>query len=61
MIVMSSLANRPGSLGHYFFTREADGKLEQKLMVLRLAQTQHDDLFDPQLPLSLDTLSDTTR
>jgi len=53
MVVLSSLASRPGSLGHYFFTREADGRLEQKLVVIRLAQTQHDGLFNPQEPRPL--------
>ncbi len=45
MLVMTSLPNRSGSLGHQFFT-ENDGRMEQKVLVLRLAQTQHDDLFD---------------
>jgi len=56
MIVVASLPHKPGSLGHYFFTQETSGKLEQKLMVIRLSQTQRDDLFDPQLPLPLDSL-----
>ncbi len=46
MLIMTSLSNRPGSLGHNFFT-ENDGRLEQKVLVIRLAQTQHDDLFAP--------------
>lgn len=52
MLLLSSLPNRPGSLGHHFFTDEED-QLEQKLLVVRLAQTKHDDLFIPseQLPL----------
>ena len=45
MLVLSSLPSRPGSLGHHFFTQESGGQLEQKLLVIRLAQTQHDDLF----------------
>jgi hypothetical protein len=44
MLILSSLSNRPGSLGHHFFT-ENDGRLEQKLLIVRLAQTQHDGLF----------------
>ena len=32
MLVLSSLPNRPGSLGHHFFTENDDGKLEQKLL-----------------------------
>ena len=53
MLVLGSLSSRPGSLGHHFFT-ENDGRLEQKLLVVRLAQTQHDDLFDPAEPLKLE-------
>jgi len=47
MIVMSSLACRPGSLGHHFFTQETAGQQQQKLLVIRLSQTQHDDMFAP--------------
>jgi hypothetical protein len=53
MLVMTSLPNRTGSLGHHFFTEKND-QLEQKLVVIRLAQTQHDDLFSPSTPLDLD-------
>ena len=49
MLVFSSLSNRPGSLGHHFFS-EDDGRLEQKLLLVRLSQTQHDVLFDPPKP-----------
>lgn len=45
MFVAGGLPDRSGSLGHYFFTEEHAGKLEQKLLVIRLSQTQHDDLF----------------
>jgi hypothetical protein len=45
MLVMTSLPNRSGSLGHHFFT-ENNGLKEQKLLVVRLSQTQHDGLFD---------------
>jgi hypothetical protein len=54
MLVLSSLIQRPGSLGHYFLTQKADGKLQQKLIVIRLSQTQHDGLFDPPEPLPLE-------
>jgi hypothetical protein len=46
MLVMTSLPSRPGSLGHHFFTDTKD-RAEQKLLVVRLAQTQHDDLYSP--------------
>jgi len=44
MLVLGSLPNRPGSLGHHFFAEQGD-RLEQKLLVVRLSQTQHDGLF----------------
>jgi hypothetical protein len=46
MLVMSSLPTRRGSLGHHFFTVSRSGKEEQKLLIVRLSQTQHDDQFD---------------
>ena len=49
MLILSSLPNRPGSLGHYFLTVN-DGKLEQRLLIVRLSQTQHDGLFLPSDP-----------
>ena len=54
MLILSSLSNRPGSLGHQFFTDENNGKLEQKLLIVRLSQTQHDGLFSPPEPLKLE-------
>ena len=56
MLVISSLPNRTGSLGHYFLTQDSSGDLEQRLLVLRLSQTQHDDLFAPAEVLPLDEL-----
>jgi hypothetical protein len=53
MLILSSLPSRPGSLGHHFFTT-GDARLEQKLLIVRLAQTQHDGLFSPPEPLKLE-------
>ena len=53
MLILSSLPNRQGSLGHYFLT-ENEGRLEQRLLIVRLSQTQHDGLFAPPEPLKLD-------
>ncbi|NQU20694.1 MAG: hypothetical protein HQ567_05375 [Candidatus Nealsonbacteria bacterium] len=53
MLLLSSLTTRPASLGHRFFT-ENDGQLEQKLLVIRLVQTQHDSVFSPPDVLQLD-------
>jgi hypothetical protein len=53
MLVMTSLPNRPGSLGHHFFT-ENEGRLEQKVLVIRISQTQHDGLFVTPDELSLE-------
>ncbi len=58
MLIIGSRAELPGSLGHRFLTRDVDGRLEQALLVIRLAQTQHEDLFDPQQPLPLDMVAD---
>jgi hypothetical protein len=52
MLLLSSLPDRPGSLGHHFFS-EDNGNPQQKLLVLRLAQTQHEGLFSPRRPLDL--------
>jgi hypothetical protein len=54
MLIVSSLPSHPGSLGHYFFTQNKDEQLEQKLLVVRLSQTQNDGLFDAPAPLKLD-------
>jgi hypothetical protein len=53
MLVLTSLPNRSGSLGHHFFT-QSDPRLEQKLLLVRLAQTQHDGLFAPPEALKLE-------
>ena len=53
MLILSSLPNRQGSLGHHFFTDDGE-RLEQKLLVIRLSQTQHDALFNPPEPLELE-------
>ena len=62
MLVIGGLANRPGSLGDRFFSHEISGRKEQKLLVIRLSQTQHDPLFcsldvlakDPHSPIGSD-------
>jgi hypothetical protein len=56
MIVVSCLPDRPGSLGHHFLTEVSSGQKEQKLLVVRLSQTQHDDLSPPTDVISLDAL-----
>ena len=54
MLLLGSQPNRPGSLGHYFFAESngRDDRLDQKLILIRLCQTQHDDLISP-APLQL--------
>ncbi len=44
VLVLGKLPNSPGTLGHHFFTSGAQGE-QQKLILIRLAQTQYDDLF----------------
>jgi hypothetical protein len=52
MVILSSLPNRPGSLGHYFLTQNDRG-LEQRLLIVRLSQTQPTALFAPPEALKL--------
>jgi hypothetical protein len=54
ILVMSTLLDRPATLGHRFFIQSIDGQTEQRLLVLRLAQTQHDELSEPADPVPLD-------
>jgi hypothetical protein len=47
MLVLTTRADRSGTLGHYFFTEpqmDAD-EVRQKLIVIRLSKTRYDDLF----------------
>jgi len=46
ILLLSRLPGRSGSLGHYFFSEKQEGPLEQKLLLLRIAQTQHDDVLN---------------
>jgi hypothetical protein len=45
MLVLTSLPQRSGTLGHYLFTEPRDDQLQQKLLVVRLADTHYSDLF----------------
>lgn len=45
LLLVASRREKPGSMGHYFLTQNHDGKLEQQLLVIRLAQTQYMDPF----------------
>ncbi|MEN6459197.1 MAG: hypothetical protein ABFC63_09725 [Thermoguttaceae bacterium] len=53
MLLLTCLPSRPGSLGYDFFTQN-EGRQEQKLLLIRLAQTQHDGLFNPPETLKLE-------
>ncbi|MGD0897454.1 MAG: hypothetical protein ABR915_06425 [Thermoguttaceae bacterium] len=54
MAILGCLPNRPGSLGYSFFTEDSgsDSQVEEKLLLVRVCQTQHDDLVHPP-PLAL--------
>lgn len=47
MLVLTSLPQRSGTLGHYLFTEPHDDQLQQKLLIVRLAESRHSDLFLP--------------
>lgn len=50
ILVLSCLPERPGSLGYHYFTDKASERLEQKLLLVRVAQAQFDDLFNADEP-----------
>ena len=52
MLVLTSLPDRPGSLGHYFFTDESSRGQEQKMLIVRLPQVPPSDLFPVEAGLS---------
>lgn len=47
MLVLTSLPQRSGTLGHCLFTEPHDDQLQQKLLLIRLADSRHSDLFLP--------------
>jgi hypothetical protein len=47
LLVLGGLPSRPGSLGRQFFSDDDGGRAQEKLLLVRLSQTQHDDLFAP--------------
>jgi hypothetical protein len=49
MLLLGSQTARQGSLGHYFFLENngRDDRFDQKLVLIRLSQTQHNDLVSP--------------
>lgn len=49
MLVLGCLPDRPGSLGHNFFS-ECGEQPVQKLVIFRLVQTQHSSLCNPLTP-----------
>ncbi len=54
MVILGSQLDRVGSLGHYFFQEPAgrDERLEPKMIIIRVGQTQNDDIVSPSpLPL----------
>jgi len=49
MLVLTTLPDRSGSLGHYFFTEQQSDHLQQKTADYSLGgKTRFDDLFSPQ-------------
>jgi len=45
MLVVSCLPDRPGSLGYRFFTDDATGSLQQKVLLIRVAQVPPEALY----------------
>jgi len=49
MLIFGCLPDRPGSLGHNFFSESGEQPV-QKLVIFRLVQTQHSGLYGAQTP-----------
>jgi len=49
MLVVTAMPDCSGTLGHYFFTEPQAGvdNVQQKLIIIRLANSRYDDLFAP--------------
>jgi hypothetical protein len=47
MLLVTCLPDRTGTLGYNFFTEQRDGQPQQKLVVIRLAESRYSDLFVP--------------
>jgi hypothetical protein len=45
MLVIASLPERPGTVGHVFLTEQQADQTQQKMMIVRLEQSRHSDLF----------------
>jgi hypothetical protein len=45
MLVIASLPERPGTVGHYFLTEQQADQMQQKMMIVRLEQSRYSDLF----------------
>lgn len=54
MLVIGPAAGRRGALGQAFLSQEVSGRPRQKLLVVRLAQTQYDALFNAEIPAAPD-------
>jgi hypothetical protein len=57
MLILGCLPDRSGSLGDCFFTEDSGAATdtERKLLVVRVCQTQHDDLvLPPPLPVTIE-------
>ena len=54
MLLLTCLPDRTGTLGQYFFTEPLgsssadDPQMQQKLTIIRLADTRYNDLFSAQ-------------
>ncbi len=53
MVLIGAVPEKPGSLGHHFFTENQGGEIQRKMLFVRLTHTQWDDRFDsPRQPAS---------
>jgi hypothetical protein len=52
MLVLTCMSDRPGSLGHHYFTEKSSDRVMQKMLLVRLSDSGYDDLFTLEAPPS---------
>ena len=48
--MLAAQPDETGSAGHYFFTEQTSAGLTRKLLLVRLSQTQHNEIYGADEP-----------
>ena len=61
MLLLTTLPDRSGSLGHYFFTEQQADRVQQRLLIIRLADSRCSDLFSPEVARAAEPSTEISR